>query len=475
MQRIFSVKFSADANFVLSGSDDTNIRIWKAEASKKLSKVRCAQAVPTIEPPVTASHVFAALKLLTWRATLTVTVTGLTSSTFAWLDGSARAPQDGVQRVAQGALPAPARDQPHLQAPARAQGHQEGGRGQARGQRARAEEDGEPPRPRQGGRRAAHQHPRKGRRARNGVERRRKPGGRFHQAGANRSSLPPTQTERRRGGARQPRTVSVINYMRVPFRIPPAPIAGMQPLERDLEVQCKIVLRGVKTSLKAYSDRQIWAERTRGKTRRSAASLKQAPLEAPGSHNAIRFKPRRKKQETEKDGVLPAALVDAGRAGAALLSVHDVVPGDHGRLLPGAPALAGQGWLRDRRPRGARAGDPGRGAVRPGLLPADGHGDAGAGAGGRDQRDPGRAGPDGEPPGAALQAQREDARAALQLGRGRRDLQHDGQSRQGQELFQAAGRASAEEEQFPRQEEHALVAAPAPLGEVEPPTRRPGF
>ncbi|KAG7390962.1 rRNA-processing protein sof1 [Phytophthora pseudosyringae] len=36
---IFSVKFSADANFVLSGSDDTNIRVWKAEASKKLSKV----------------------------------------------------------------------------------------------------------------------------------------------------------------------------------------------------------------------------------------------------------------------------------------------------------------------------------------------------------------------------------------------------------------------------------------------------
>jgi WD40 repeat protein len=38
--RIFSVKFSADSNFVLSGSDDTNIRIWKSEASKKLSKVR---------------------------------------------------------------------------------------------------------------------------------------------------------------------------------------------------------------------------------------------------------------------------------------------------------------------------------------------------------------------------------------------------------------------------------------------------
>lgn len=40
VRRIFSVKFSADANFVLSGSDDTNIRIWKAEASKSLAKVR---------------------------------------------------------------------------------------------------------------------------------------------------------------------------------------------------------------------------------------------------------------------------------------------------------------------------------------------------------------------------------------------------------------------------------------------------
>ncbi|KAI9910637.1 hypothetical protein PsorP6_010421 [Peronosclerospora sorghi] len=39
MQRIFSVKLNSDSNFVLSGSDYTNIRIWKAEASKKLSKV----------------------------------------------------------------------------------------------------------------------------------------------------------------------------------------------------------------------------------------------------------------------------------------------------------------------------------------------------------------------------------------------------------------------------------------------------
>ena len=36
MQRIFCVNFSADARFVLSGSDDTNIRIWKAQASVPL-------------------------------------------------------------------------------------------------------------------------------------------------------------------------------------------------------------------------------------------------------------------------------------------------------------------------------------------------------------------------------------------------------------------------------------------------------
>ncbi|ETW03219.1 hypothetical protein H310_05623 [Aphanomyces invadans] len=37
--RIFAVKFSADAKFVLSGSDDTNIRIWKAQASRTLGKL----------------------------------------------------------------------------------------------------------------------------------------------------------------------------------------------------------------------------------------------------------------------------------------------------------------------------------------------------------------------------------------------------------------------------------------------------
>jgi WD repeat and SOF domain-containing protein 1 len=36
MQRVFCVKFSGDATYVLSGSGDTNIRLWKAKASEQL-------------------------------------------------------------------------------------------------------------------------------------------------------------------------------------------------------------------------------------------------------------------------------------------------------------------------------------------------------------------------------------------------------------------------------------------------------
>lgn len=34
MQRIFTVRFTGDAQYVLSGSDDTNIRLWKTDASR---------------------------------------------------------------------------------------------------------------------------------------------------------------------------------------------------------------------------------------------------------------------------------------------------------------------------------------------------------------------------------------------------------------------------------------------------------
>jgi WD repeat and SOF domain-containing protein 1 len=36
MQRIMCVRWSADMNFVMSGSEDTNVRLWKAEAAAKL-------------------------------------------------------------------------------------------------------------------------------------------------------------------------------------------------------------------------------------------------------------------------------------------------------------------------------------------------------------------------------------------------------------------------------------------------------
>jgi WD repeat and SOF domain-containing protein 1 len=36
MQRIFSVQYSVDSKYVISGSDDTNIRIWKSKASESV-------------------------------------------------------------------------------------------------------------------------------------------------------------------------------------------------------------------------------------------------------------------------------------------------------------------------------------------------------------------------------------------------------------------------------------------------------
>ena len=39
MQRVFTVNYSMDNTFVISGSDDTNIRLWKARASEKLGQL----------------------------------------------------------------------------------------------------------------------------------------------------------------------------------------------------------------------------------------------------------------------------------------------------------------------------------------------------------------------------------------------------------------------------------------------------
>ncbi|GMY18934.1 hypothetical protein FCV25MIE_14173 [Fagus crenata] len=42
MQRVFCVKFSCDASYVTSGNDDTNLRLWKAEASEQLGVISIA-------------------------------------------------------------------------------------------------------------------------------------------------------------------------------------------------------------------------------------------------------------------------------------------------------------------------------------------------------------------------------------------------------------------------------------------------
>lgn len=43
MQKAFSVAYTADAQFVVSGSDDCNIRVWKAKSWQKMGTVctRC--------------------------------------------------------------------------------------------------------------------------------------------------------------------------------------------------------------------------------------------------------------------------------------------------------------------------------------------------------------------------------------------------------------------------------------------------
>ncbi|PWA77723.1 nucleotide binding,protein binding protein [Artemisia annua] len=39
MHRVLCAKFSRDASYVISGSDDTNLRLWKAKASEQLGVV----------------------------------------------------------------------------------------------------------------------------------------------------------------------------------------------------------------------------------------------------------------------------------------------------------------------------------------------------------------------------------------------------------------------------------------------------
>ena len=39
MQKVFTVNYTSDNNYVLSGSDDFNIRLWKARASEKIGQL----------------------------------------------------------------------------------------------------------------------------------------------------------------------------------------------------------------------------------------------------------------------------------------------------------------------------------------------------------------------------------------------------------------------------------------------------
>ena len=48
MQRVFSVAFTTDTRYVLSGSDDGNVRLWRAESSER-SHVRSAKERTKLE------------------------------------------------------------------------------------------------------------------------------------------------------------------------------------------------------------------------------------------------------------------------------------------------------------------------------------------------------------------------------------------------------------------------------------------
>lgn len=44
MQRIFAVLWTQDAKFIASGSDETNVRLWKADASEQLGTKSARQS-----------------------------------------------------------------------------------------------------------------------------------------------------------------------------------------------------------------------------------------------------------------------------------------------------------------------------------------------------------------------------------------------------------------------------------------------
>lgn len=46
MQHVICIKWSADSKYILSGSDEMNIRLWKANAAEKLGVVSPVRPFP---------------------------------------------------------------------------------------------------------------------------------------------------------------------------------------------------------------------------------------------------------------------------------------------------------------------------------------------------------------------------------------------------------------------------------------------
>lgn len=52
MQRVTSIRYSRDDRYIISGSDEMNIRIWKAQASEKLGYVSVTWHILAVVSPI---------------------------------------------------------------------------------------------------------------------------------------------------------------------------------------------------------------------------------------------------------------------------------------------------------------------------------------------------------------------------------------------------------------------------------------
>lgn len=55
MQRVFAVRFSGDGNYVFSGSDDMNMRVWKVRSPNPPILNACTAQIPSIYLSILAS------------------------------------------------------------------------------------------------------------------------------------------------------------------------------------------------------------------------------------------------------------------------------------------------------------------------------------------------------------------------------------------------------------------------------------